>query len=139
MLPVLVHLAGAASLSLLPPSLPFCLFLSLPCSTSVLSVLSVPACFFFSLSHHTHSFTVSQSRQLGEAAVCASALQLPQVKAAVLSDVVTPQGAEGTLAALISSSHPGAGHTFPSISKEASRRKGQAEDSSNPTNKSQLD
>lgn len=97
---MLVHLAGAASFSppslhpcFPPPSLPLTLSLSLfPCSTTVHTPLSLCLRFFFP---PLLIRSVSQRRQLGEAAVCASALQLPQVKTAASSDVANPTGGGG--------------------------------------------
>lgn len=135
--------AGASSrCSLFLSSLP--LFLSpyppslFPRSTSVHSALSD----FFSPSH---SFCVSQWRQLREAAVFASASHFPQVKAAASSDAANSKRGEevcGFFTAVTAGSRPGTGHTFLIVfkkRKKASRRKGQAEDPSNQTNKSQAD
>ena len=131
---MLVHLAGAASFC--PPSL-----------LISLSSLALPVCtplcliFFFFFPPPSYSFSVSQWLQLREAAVCASASQLPQVKTAASLDTANSKGGVGeAFAAAAASPHPGAGHAFLIISKKkASWRKGQAEDPGNQTNKSQAD
>lgn len=144
--------AGASSrCSLFLYSLPPCFCLSLSCSlpltsspplslSSLLwqcahSALSVPV-FFPPLLIRSLSLSGSSS---GEAAVCASVFQLPQVKTAALLDANPTGGGEGAFAALVLSFHPSTGCTFLSISKEASWREGRAEDPGNPTNKSQED
>lgn len=94
---MLVHLAGAASFSppsiSVSPSLPSSRSVSLARSLSLgaYSAPSVPVRFF----SPAHSFTVSQRWQLGDAAVCASASQLPPVKTAALLDDFNPTGVGG--------------------------------------------
>lgn len=67
------------------------------------------------------SSSVSQWRQLREAAACLSASQLSQVKTAVSSDVANPKGGSGECSLLrLQVSDPGAGRTFLIISKNAS-------------------
>ena len=127
----------------LPPSLPLSCSLSLSLSLSLCSLAlsvctlcSVCACIFFPLLSRSLSLSSGSS---GEAAVCASASQLPQVKTAASSDVANPTGGWGAFAAAVASSHPSAGLTFLIIFKKSSWREGRAEDPSNSTNKSQAD